>query len=182
MFTRYRLTGAVVLATASIGLVPFAAPGIAAPPGANQAEPIITCTQSGTVTWAGDGLGEKPTRVEWSATTEFADCAGSAVDEGGPYPVSMAEQGTEVASCEGKVTVHEGTGTITWSDGSTSTTSSKAAGNQAKSKGGGPATFPITIDSGTLAGHSATDDNTVTTEQTCPGVTEAALTGTFSVH
>jgi hypothetical protein len=50
----------------------------------------------------------------------------------------MDEDGTEVASCDGKVNVHQGTGTITWSDGST--------------------------------------------EQSCPGVTEASLTGTFTVN
>ncbi|MFD3426211.1 hypothetical protein [Nocardia fluminea] len=182
MFTRYRLAGAVVLACASLGIIPFAAPGIAAPPGNRTAEPIITCAENGTVTWSGSGLGEQPSKVEWTAATEFTDCTGPTVDRGEPYPVSMDEAGTEVASCDGKVNVHQGTGTITWSDGSTSRISSKSAGNQSKSKGSGPATFPITIDSGTYAGHTASDDNTVITEQSCPGVTEASLTGTFTVY
>ncbi|MFE7741749.1 hypothetical protein [Nocardia sp. NPDC057455] len=182
MFTRYRLAGAVVLASASLGIIPFAAPGIAAPPGVRTANSIITCAENGTVSWAGSGLGEKPSKVEWTATTEFTDCRGPAVDEGKPYPVSMDEEGTELASCDGKVNVHQGTGSITWSDGSTSRISSKSAGNQSKSKGSGPATFPIIIESGTYAGHTASDDNTVSTEQSCPGVTEASLTGTFTVN
>ncbi|MFG3619496.1 hypothetical protein [Nocardia sp. NPDC047654] len=182
MFTRYRLAGAVVVASASLGGIPFAAPGIAAPPGIRTADSIITCTENGTVRWAGSGLGEKPSKLEWTATTAFTDCKGPAVEEGDPYPVSMDEQGTEVASCDGKVNVHQGTGTITWSDGGTSRISSASAGNQSKSKGSGPATFPIIIESGTYAGHTASDDNTVSTEQSCPGVTEASLTGTFTVN
>ncbi|MGY1899872.1 hypothetical protein [Nocardia gipuzkoensis] len=182
MFTRYRLAGAVVLASASLGVIPFAAPGIAAPPGGTTAAPLITCTEHGTVNWAGSGLGSLPSKVEWTATAQFTDCIGTAVDEGEPYPVSMDEQGFEVASCDGKVSIHQGTGTITWSDGSTSTISSAAAGNQSKSKGSGPALFPIVIVSGTYAGHTASDDNTVTTDQSCPGVTEAELVGTFTVY
>ncbi|MEU1998271.1 hypothetical protein ABZ511_27865 [Nocardia gamkensis] len=181
MFSRYRLAGAVVLASASLGAVPFAAPGDAAPPGGATAAPMITCAEQGTVQWAGSGLGAIPSKVEWTATTQFTDCMGSAVDDGKPYPVSMVEQGFEVAACDGKVGVHQGTGTITWSDGSTSTISSAAAGNQSKSKGSGPALFPIVIVSGTYAGHSASDDNTVSTAQSCPGVTEAQLIGTFTV-
>ncbi|MGW0248535.1 hypothetical protein ACWDYH_18070 [Nocardia goodfellowii] len=181
MFTRYRLAGAVVLASASLGVIPFAAPGVADPSGKKPADAIITCTGNGTVTWAGSGLGDKPSNVEWKATTQFTECKGLAVEMGEPHPISMDEQGTEIASCDGKVNVHQGTGTITWSDGSTSRFSSKAAGNQSKSKGSGPATFPITIDSGTYARHTASDDNTATTDQSCPGVTQAALTGTFLV-
>jgi hypothetical protein len=182
MLIRYRLAGAVVLTSASLGLIPFAAPGIAAPPETRITDPIITCTENGTVNWAGSGLGEKPSKVEWTATTEFTDCSGPAVEQGEPYPVSMDEQGSEVASCNGKVNVHQGTGTITWSDGSTSKISSNSAGNQSKSKGSGPATFPIVIESGTYTGHTASDDNTVTTEQPCPGVTAASLTGTFTIN
>ncbi|MBF6196177.1 hypothetical protein [Nocardia implantans] len=181
MFARYRLAGVVVLASVSLGVVAFAAPGVAAPPSSATAAAVITCTEQGTVHWAGSGLGAIPSRIEWTATTRFTDCMGSAVDEGKPYPVSMDEQGFEVASCDGKVSVHQGTGTITWSDGSTSTISSAAAGNQSKSKGSGPALFPIVITSGTYAGHTASDDNTVSTAQSCPGVTEAKLTGTFTV-
>jgi hypothetical protein len=182
MFTRYRLAGAVVLASASLGATPFIAQGIADPPGGSTKDATITCTENGTVKWLESGLAEKPSKVGWTATAEFTDCAGTAVDEGKPYPVSMVEEGTEVASCDGKVTIHQGTGTITWSDKSTSTISSVAADNQSKSKGSGPATFPITIATGTYAGHTAADDNTVSTDQSCPGVTEAKLTGTFTVY
>jgi hypothetical protein len=182
MFTRYRLAGAVVLASASLGATPFIAQSIADPPGSVTKDAIITCTENGTVKWLESGLAEKPSKVGWTATAEFTDCAGTAVDEGKPYPVSMVEEGTEVASCDGKVTIHQGTGTITWSDMSTSTISSTAAGNQHKSKGSGPATFPITIAAGTYVGHTAADDNTVSTDHSCPGVTEAKLTGTFTVY
>ncbi|WP_063049729.1 hypothetical protein [Nocardia arthritidis] len=182
MFTRYRLAGAVVLASASLGVISSTAPGIAAPPDGETRAPLVTCTEDGTVNWAGSGLGAMPSKVEWTATADFTDCTGAAVDEGEPYPVSMAERGFEVASCDGKVSIHQGTGIITWSDGSTSTISSAAAGNQSKSKGSGPASFPIVIESGTYAGHTASDDNTVTTEQSCPGVTEANLIGAFTVY
>lgn len=164
----------VLLATPS--LITCSAASASPVPGA-----IMKCQESGTVSWAAPGIRTLPATIAWNAEIGFTGCAGSAVDAQRPTPVHLSQRGTELVSCDGDVTVHSGTGEITWSDGSVSKISS-GVNVQSKSAGAGPGVFPITILSGNYVGHPAIDDNTVTSSgQSCPGLTEATLTGTLSV-
>ncbi|WP_328407170.1 hypothetical protein [Nocardia sp. NBC_00403] len=179
MSTSHRLAGTVAVFGVLLATPPLITHSAALPslaPGA-----IMICQESGAVSWAAPGIRNEPATIEWNAGIDFTDCAGPAVDEGRPTPVHVSETGTEFVSCDGEVSVHSGTGEITWSDGSTSKISA-GVNVQSKSAGAGPGVFPITILTGNYVGHPATDDNTVTASgQSCPGLTEATLTGTLSI-
>ncbi|WP_327139725.1 hypothetical protein [Nocardia sp. NBC_01327] len=140
----------------------------------------MTCQESGTVSWAAPGIGNEFSTIAWNAGIDFTNCTGPAVDQGRPTPVRLTEKGTELVSCNGDVSVHTGTGEITWSDGSTGTISA-GVNVQSKTAGGGHGAFPITILTGNFAGHPATDDDTVTPGQSCPGLTKATLSGTLTI-
>jgi hypothetical protein len=143
---------------------------------------LMTCHESGMVSWAAPGIGSELATVAWNAAIDFTDCRGPAVDQGRPTPVRMNEKGTELVACDGEVSAHSGTGEITWSDGSISKISA-GVNVQSKVAGAGPGTFPVTFLTGNYADHLATDDNTVANApgQSCPGLTEATLTGTLSI-
>ncbi|QIS21396.1 hypothetical protein [Nocardia terpenica] len=152
--------------------------------GAANAAGMLSCTETGTVTWSPPGIGTLPSTVNWSDKISFSNCSGTAVDQGLPIPVSEEDQGTEIANCSGTVDAHTGTGTILWNDGTSSKVSSTAI-SQSKQNGTGPGNFPIRILTGNYRGKSATDSDTVTASDNpsgpCPGLTSATLDGTFTI-
>ncbi|WP_194815463.1 hypothetical protein [Nocardia sp. XZ_19_385] len=176
MDTRFRLACVAVLVSATMGGAALAASTSAAAPA--DADALLTCKETGTVTWAEPGLADQPATVEWTAEIDFSECTGAAT----PTPVKLSAKGTENAGCEGEVTEHKGTGTITWSDGSTSEFR-QGETDQSKDEGSGPGIFPIYIVSGTFADHFAEDNNTVKfADDTCPGENKADLAGTFTLR
>ncbi|MFI6045660.1 hypothetical protein ACIA8C_28805 [Nocardia sp. NPDC051321] len=178
MTVGYRSTGAAVLAGALLGAALLVAPSSAAPQAKRDAR--ITCAEKGEVTWLNVGIGTLAVPVPWQVATTFHDCAGPDISDANPVPVSMAIAGTENVACDGPVTSHKGTGTIVWSDETTSEISETAT-SQTKAKGSGPGVFPISITSGHFEGHDAEEDSTVTLEGTCPGASAGTLTGTLRI-
>lgn len=178
MSTSHRLAGTVAVFGALLVTPPLITHSVALP----TPKAIMTCRESGTVSWAAPGIGNGPATVKWNAEIDFTGCTGPAVDEKRPTPVHVSESGTEFVSCDGDVSVHTGAGKVTWSDRSTSEVSA-GVNVQSKSAGQGHGAFPITIRTGNYANHTATDDDTVAAAsgQSCPGLTEAALTGTLSI-
>ncbi|WP_153807512.1 hypothetical protein [Nocardia sp. SYP-A9097] len=179
MSTSHRLAATVAVFGVLLAAPPLITHGAALPIPAPQA--TMNCQESGTVSWAAPGIRNEPATIEWNAGIDFTNCTGPAVDQGHPTPVRLTEKGTELVSCDGDVSVHSGTGEITWSDGSTSKISA-GVNVQSKSAGAGHGAFPITILTGNNVGHPVVDDNTVTPSgQSCPGLTKATLTGTLSI-
>ncbi|MEU7142277.1 hypothetical protein ABZ942_22710 [Nocardia sp. NPDC046473] len=181
MFTRDRMFGVVALAGVALAAPPFAQ-GAALPSDISAKTPVMTCKETGEVTWPEPGIADSPDTVNWKADIKFTDCKGTAVDEGSPTLKSVTESGTEKASCTGKTTAHVGKGTITWSD---NTTSDVTIGeiSESKSKGSGPGDFPFSIVSGHFKDHSAEVKDKVTDSgHPCPGESKATIEGTFALY
>ncbi|MFI9404195.1 hypothetical protein [Nocardia sp. NPDC052316] len=179
MSSRYRLIGAAV-AGVTLGANLLVAPGAAAPSAADD-ESSITCTETGDVTWLNAGIGAVALPVLWRASVTFSDCTGPGISEINAKPIRMDLTGTEIVACDGPVEAHEGSGRITWSDGTFSDVS-ETSKNQFKEGGSGPGTFPIDIESGHFKGHEAIDENEVELAGTCPGASVGTLTGTFHIR
>ncbi|MEU7766673.1 hypothetical protein AB0B25_16280 [Nocardia sp. NPDC049190] len=142
---------------------------------------VLTCEESGTVSWAGLGIGALPSKVYWTDAITFSNCTGTAVDQGLPIPVSETDIGTETAGCDAETTDNTSTGTIIWSDG-TSTDVSSGGGSQIEGSGSRRGDFPTLLSTGPYAGKTAIDSNTVTpSDQQCPGLTFATLEGTWTI-
>ncbi|QIS09703.1 hypothetical protein [Nocardia arthritidis] len=150
--------------------------------GTANAAVVLACDETGTVTWDGQGIGASPAKVHWTDKIKFGNCTGTAVDQGQPTPVSETDDGTETASCGGETTDNTSKGTITWSDGSTSEVGAEGRAKN-KDDGSRPGVFPTRIRTGNYQGKTATDVNAVTPApgQKCPGMTSAALAGTFTI-
>ncbi|MGO4648174.1 hypothetical protein AB4305_24905 [Nocardia sp. 2YAB30] len=149
--------------------------------GPANAAVVLTCEETGTVSWAGLGIGALPAKVYWTDTITFSNCTGTAVDQGLPVPVSETDTGTETASCSEATTDNTSTGTITWSDGTTTDVNS-AGGSEVEGSGSRRGDFPTLISTGPYQGKTAIDTNTVTpSDRLCPGVTFAKLEGTFTI-
>ncbi|MFI6958744.1 hypothetical protein ACIBJI_35420 [Nocardia sp. NPDC050408] len=181
MNSRFALALSVPVLATLVG-IPLAGP-------ANADDVLLTCTEKGTVNWLGAGIGDSPAKVGWTDTITFSNCTGPAIDQGLPYPVSETDAGTETASCSQPTTDNESTGTIVWSDGSTTAVSSGSSEIEADGSRSGE--FPTLISTGPYKGKTATDTNTVTPAigssiatpfgQLCLGVTSATLEGTFTI-
>ncbi|MFC9433456.1 hypothetical protein [Nocardia sp. NPDC057030] len=171
-----RTTSVAVLTGALLATTLCVAQGSAAP----DRDALVTCKETGEVTWLNVGIGKLAAPVPWQVATTFEGCAGPSISGSDPTPVSMAIAGTEKVACDGPVTSHKGTGTILWSDQTTSEISQSAT-KQSKSEGSGPGVFPITIKSGHFAGHAAEETSTVKLNGTCPGASVGTLTGTFRI-
>ncbi|ATL66698.1 hypothetical protein [Nocardia terpenica] len=181
--TQYRGRGGAILTCALAGAASLVGPGWVTPAAAKPDTVVMTCEETGKVTWLSDGLGNEPGEVQWTNTKEYTNCKDP---NGGtltiPTPVSSVSAGTETASCDGTVTEHSGTGIMTWSDKSTSTIATDVK-SETKSKGNGKGDFPITITSGTGKdlGYSAEDVDTLKVDGTCPGLKSATTTGTLTI-
>lgn len=178
MFLSNRTTGVAVLSGALLATTLCVAHSSAAPIADRDA--LVTCKETGEVTWLNVGIGKLALPVPWQVATTFKGCVGTGISGDKPTPVSMAIAGTETVACDGPVTSHKGTGTILWSDNTTSKIRETAT-DQSKTAGSGPGVFPITIESGHFAGHDAEETSTVTLNGTCPGPTVGTLTGTFRI-
>ncbi|RDI65838.1 hypothetical protein [Nocardia pseudobrasiliensis] len=171
--SRFTLALTVSVFAALTG-IPLAGP-------ADAAAPLLTCDETGKVRWDAPGIGDSPAKIHWTDEITFTNCTGTAVDKGLPIPKSETDDGTETASCGQETTDNTSTGTITWSFGEDSKVSSGGHAKHNKHKKSRPGVFPTRIDTGNYKGKSATDSNTVTSEQPCPGVTSATLVGTFTI-
>ncbi len=141
----------------------------------------MTCEETGSVTWLGPGVLGTATPAAWNATVLYSDCSGSAIEAGKPHPVQMVLNGTETVQCEGPTTDHQGTGVLTWSDGTTSTVREEQI-NATMSGDSGEGEFAVTIDSGNYTGYKFVDKTTLTfSEGVCPGVAAGTFTGTLTM-
>lgn len=175
----HRRRGIVALVGAVIGASTLFTQGEI---GAAQASaPIMTCQETGDVTWLGLGISGAATPTNWTATVLYSKCSGSAVESGGPYPSHLVLSGTEKVQCEGPTTDHQGTGEMTWSDG---TTSRVHEGQRHASMSGNSGTgeFAVTIVSGTFEGHEVVEETSLTfSGGLCPMASTATFTGTFTL-
>jgi hypothetical protein len=172
----------VIAACALAGVLSFLAPGWAAPTVANADTVVMTCKERGTVTWLSGGVAVGKTQVGWKNDKQYSDCVDPDGKEPGVYPVESVSAGTESASCD-EVSNHEGTGILTWSNGSTSKIEQNAS-RQSKSKGNGTGSFTISIGAGNddYRGDTATDVDTLTAKGICPGLTSATTGGTLTIY
>ncbi|NQE86701.1 hypothetical protein [Nocardia terpenica] len=179
MRTQYRGRGGAILACALAGAASFGAPG--APAAARPDTVVMTCDETGTVTWL-NGITDSKAQVRWKNEKHYANCVRPDKSTPPVYPEESIAGGTELASCD-DVESHEGNGVMFWSDGSTTTFEQKAV-KQGKSKGNGTGEFTLTIGAGNdFAGDTATDKDTLTKKEkeSCPGLQNATTQGTLTI-
>ncbi|MFD6158409.1 hypothetical protein ACFWF7_33090 [Nocardia sp. NPDC060256] len=180
MSIRYHRYAVVILAGA-VGAVSFIAQSGVRPAAAQASTVVMTCTEEGKVLWPAPGIGKEPAVVKWTEDLKYSDCKdpdGKAVN---PHPVSSKASGTEKVSCNGDATDDHGTGTMKWSDGTTSEFKTGET-SETVTDGNDSGEFPISITSGTYAGHSAKDVGTTTETGSCPGEKAATATGTLTIY
>ncbi|WP_344665720.1 hypothetical protein [Catenulispora yoronensis] len=112
-----------------------------------SAQTVITCNGTGTVTWSPD-LTSTVRSIDWSGQITYTGCHGIGLDGDHTYPVSMTSSGTETLSCNDlDGTGFSGSGTVTWSDGTTShVTDTEISSDEINGEGSGE--FNHTIEDG----------------------------------
>lgn len=176
--------GGAILACVLLGAATFVAQSWLGPAPARADGPLITCKETGTVSWLDLGVGAIPGTITWNTTKKYTDCKGSGEYANGPFPRSSTSSGAEQASCNG-VSGRHGTGILVWSDNTSIHPSTSkieiGQGPEPKPAIGGDGHVTIKIVSGYLSGHTADDLDTVTVSGKCPGVEQATTIGTFSI-
>ncbi|QIS10144.1 hypothetical protein [Nocardia arthritidis] len=173
----------MIVAGVLAGAVSFGAPGWVAPAAAKPDTVVMTCDETGNVTWLGAGITDTKAKVDWENTKHYDNCKLPDGSTPQVYPERSVAMGTELASCDA-VESHEGRGEMSWSDGSTTTFKQKAS-KQSKFKGNGTGEFTLIIEDGNdFTGDTAIDKDTLTKKESksCPGLTSATTKGTLTIY
>ncbi|WP_225726956.1 MULTISPECIES: hypothetical protein [unclassified Nocardia] len=167
------------------GAVSFGAPVGVAPAAAKPDTVVMTCDETGIVTWLNAGITDTKATVRWENNKHYDNCRLPDGSTPKVYPKISVAEGTEFASCDDvDVESHKGSGEMTWSDGSATTFEQKAS-KQSKFKGDGTGEFTLIIGDGNdFAGDTAIDKDTLTKKESesCPGLTSATTKGTLTIY